>query len=170
MRAINPELLENPQVFAIFAFAGELQYLTRFQRWFVSVDHPDIDAEWDESFEEYPTTFEPEDVSLQVMVVFRNKSIVRKYSSYFEKHLYIDFKTTDFLTIGSGSLSAQAIKTYDPDADPYLIIEAVSKHIVSCGGGINTLDFDSIIVNELLIPETKVVNSTIKDKILGWFK
>lgn len=142
VRSINKDSLENPELFAMYAFAGQLDHLQKFLRWFVDQEfHPNIDIETDKSFDEISITVQ-EEVTLQAIVVFKNYDIVREYTSTYEEHLYIDFTKDTFVMIGSGAISALAIYNSNPLIDPLLLIENVCKTSISCGGTISSVSLN----------------------------
>lgn len=143
-RSLYQDNLQAPSYFAMYSFAGDAAATNKFLRWFINVDHPVIDCESSPSFDEDAiTTFNPEETELQIIIVFKNKNIVRFYNSNYENHVYIDFKKTDFLTIGSGSIVALGIHTYDSSASAEDILKATIKVVNSCGGEIWTQSFDT---------------------------
>jgi len=174
VRSINKDSLENPKLFAIYAFAGQLDHLQKFLRWFVEQEfHPIVDTECDKSFEEISITVQ-EDVAIQAIVVFNDYNIVREYTSTYEEHLYVDFTKDQFVMIGSGAVAALSIHNSNPQMHPTQIIENVCKTSISCGGQIRsvTLEDSSNMFNilDVKIADAVLNKKTIYKKIKSLFK
>lgn len=181
VRSINKDSLENPTLFAIYAFAGQLDHLQKFLRWFVDQElHPGVDIESDKSFDDVVITVQ-EDVALQAIVVFKNHNIVREYTSTYEEHLYIDFTKNDFVMIGSGAVAALSIYNSNINITPEDLIKYVCQTSISCGGTMRSVSItdepDSnmftildIDINKKSIINSKKTTNTIVNKIKSFFR
>lgn len=172
LRSILPENLDNPKLFAIYGFAGQLDHLQKFLRWFVSVPlHPIIDAEIDESFDD-PLVTVSDEVGIQALVVFNDYDIVREYTNSYESHLYIDFKKSDFVVIGSGTVPAMALHSSDSTMNPLDILKHVCKTSLTCGGTLKTisLEQEEKLVTKQIIVKTNEASDTVFTKLKNYFK
>ena len=124
----------------MYAYAGVLNEVPKFTRWFLSSIHPDIDAEIDESFEEVESV--DEDIAgIQAIVVFKDYDIVREYFENYERHVYIDYSKNEMVCIGSGTRTANVLNRYAPQLTSLELIEAVVDNVSSCGGQLSFLQF-----------------------------
>lgn len=137
-RATDPTELKYPVEFAMYALAGCIRQFSRFLRWFISVDHAGVDHN------ELNPIKDPENIEddIEVMLIFKNLNIVRSYDSKYTQDLFVDIpKDGSVHVIGSGGTAAQAIITYDKQADLTQVIEAVTKVDIYCGGSVSHLSF-----------------------------
>lgn len=141
-RSVYADSFENSKIFAMYAFAGQVDHLKKFLRWAVTTLHPDVDAEIDESFDKGNITVDIDCVGLQALLVFKEYDLVRKYASNYEDHLYIDFTSNDFVAIGSGSKAAIVLEKYNPKLTGLEMVHYVNQTMSNCGGNVKTLNFE----------------------------
>jgi hypothetical protein len=158
VRSELPETLIEPKIFAWYAYAGSLILKQNFIQWFLSNDHPLIDAEVSETFS--ASTAVPLDTSddgFTGIVIFKDYDIVRHYVHSYESHLFADFSRNQPLAVGSGSIAALSILTHDSKLSAYEVVSSVCKVVTSCGGSITKLNLGS--------PEPPQEDSTIENTI-----
>lgn len=167
IRSIYPETLKSPILFAAYATAGQANVFNKFLRWFVSVDHPVVDAEIDESFESGPITLDSNEVDISIIVVFKDYDFVRAYSSDYEEQIFVDIPKETFLATGSGQSQAYGINAACPDMSVEDIIKSVSKTCCTCGGDISIIDLNTSQELKLtgVLPEVKTSKITFKEKL-----
>jgi hypothetical protein len=167
-RTVNtPSDMNNYEIFAMYAFAGEVEQLGKFLRWVCVTTHPTVDIEFDDDILEPTVTVDYDCVAIQALLIFSDMDIVRSYSSNYEEHLYVDHSKDQFISIGSGSSAALAIYRHDPSLTTKEIIESVFKISITCGGQIRSISLDTSPTSLEKILDTP---KTIKNKLTTWFK
>lgn len=137
-RSENKDELEYPVEFAMYAVSGSVRYFSRFLRWFISVDHAGIDHNELIDIDDSEVIEDP----IEIMVIFKNHNIVRVYDSDYPRDVFVDLpKDNTIHTVGSGGVIAQAILTYDPNADLVEVVRAVTRVDIFCGGEPMLLEF-----------------------------
>lgn len=163
-RALDPELLDFPEEFAMYAIAGSASESDKFLRWFINKDHPVIDHY--DSFEKTTTDSVDSFVSL---IIFKNSDIIRRYEDDYQLDKFIDVTKSSFMAIGCGYLAAIAINNYDADASSADIVSSVMQIDIACGGNVNTLSFSTkeYYTKESLKSTCKII---IRNKTSFWQK
>lgn len=164
-RTVKPkDALDNYSVYAMYAFAGEVNQLGKFLRWVCTATHPMVDIEYDDDIFDSVVTIDSEEVGLQAILVFNDEDIVRVYSADYEEHLYVDYDKSDFVAIGSGSHIALTLNKHDSKLTASQIIDSVVKTSITCGGDIRTLSLNTPVVEKTIEKPT-----TEKVKHKRWF-
>lgn len=135
----DPNTLQDPSEFAMYALSGELRSYSKFLRWFINhpisgYDHEDYLL----GLEDIPESQE----NVSALIIFKDKPICRTYDSDYLKDLFIEYpREGSVICIGAGSKIAEGILSYDPSANIKDVIEAVSRVDTTCGNGVLSLSF-----------------------------
>lgn len=131
-RSLDKTKLSYPKEFALVAVAGCIKLVSRFLRWFIHADHPFIDHEDHIKVEGE----EPKEYTLQAIVAFKDKSIVRLYDNDYELDLYVDYEDYPgfHVSIGSGAIIADSVLMHDKSTDLRSAVECAIKLEIHCGG------------------------------------
>ena len=119
------------QEYAIITCAGHIENIPRFLNWFLNTDH---------------NSFLPGNLNISLgedyctyLVLFKDK--LRLYRD-FKAGCYIEYPMNEIVCIGSGSIEAYTLLTYNSNINIEDVFQTVSKVNYTVGDSFNTITFN----------------------------